>query len=744
MKKNPKSIAEQFDQFIRQSSKLDWTTYPYDPDSRKDRSQQQEIATALMVWKFLRKLLQNNPGLTVAAKRQWIADFILNHPLAQEYELVTTVAQIEALPDTIWRKLLWRENLDFSSYEACLRRLNPEQCQAIADNYEDLFAGIPETPRVLKKSWRDRVKLFFGLTTNHKLLTEDYQDRSRNMSKGAYAFSLLGLDFGFSLYPGGEHNDKKITNQKYTRFFSVKEHIDDFVVNKEDGKYWWLYKTARSNWAFYPHKKVEMKKHVCPGFWMTLIIHTLFWLVSPIALFSSAVFALNYGFGVATWITAAFASPMIIWAIVALLRTAGYYLWKLIWGYMKDNKALKITGIIVLVLIALAIIITVATAVIWFLGYMIGALTTAIGPLLSVMTVLTAAFYLVFLVTCVRENDPLFEYSDIPAFVRFLLHLSVGATTVVLLDKFVVMPVVEFIVRIATIFWDWYTSDLWLSNWIIFSIPFFTLFVYFYDLFLRDEKRFVSLRRTFTWLTRGFMTISIVVMAVLLLKHGTVDFLFFGLAAPGLILSAMFLVVGLSFVMLDQVNQNNIDERLMASKFLSKMDEKIGGLTYKVYVTKIMESKWLPADTMEKWLVIERIQYLAFFFFDEDPQKRVRFLDLMIQKGSLKNLDLLNVYRHDIIIKIGSRKRLDLVQLLMEGNSVATSLEIIESRLSMMEKRMNKAMAIVRMVAAPFIKIAQAVVWLWEKIGQFLGTLKDLWDFFNKRCPYVTQSKYLD
>ncbi len=743
MKKNLKSIAEQFDQFMKQYSKLDWTTYPYDPDLSQDRAQQQEIAHALMVWKFLRKLLQNNPGLTVAAKRQWIAEFIMSHPMAQEYELVTIVAKIEALPDTIWRKLLWRENLDFSSYEACLRRLNPEQCQAIADNYDDLFAGKPQTPRVLKKSWRDRVKLFFGLTTNYKLLTEDYQDRKRNMSKGAYAFSLLGLDFGFSLYPGGQNNDRKITNQKYTRFFSVKEHIDDFVVNKEDGKYWWLYKTARSNWAFYPHKKVEMKKHVCPGFWMTLIIHTLFWLVSPIALFSSAIITLNYGFGTATWITAAFATPMIIWAIVALLRTAGYYLWKLIWGYIKDNKALKTTSIIVLALLAIAIIITVATGVIWFLGYIIGALATAIGPLLSVMTVLAAVFYLFFLVTCVREYDPLFEYSDIPAFVRFLLHLSVGATTVVLLDKFVVMPVVNFIVKIATIFWDWYTSDLWLSNWIIFSIPFFALFVYFYDLFLRDEKRFVGLRRTFTWLTRGFMTISIIVMVILLLKHGTVDFLFFGLA-PGLILSAMFLVVGFSFVMLDQVNQDNIDERLMASKFLSKMDEKIGGLTYKVYVTKIMESKWLPTDTMEKWLIIERIQHLAFLFFDGDPEKRVRFLDLIIQKGSLKNLDFLTVYSHDIVIKIGSRKRLDLIQLVMDGHSISEGLEIIQDRLSMAEKRTDEAMAILRKMTIPFLKIAQAASWSWEKISQFFGTLKDLWDFFNKRCPYVTPSKYLD
>ncbi len=37
----------------------------------------------------------------------------------------------------------------------------------------------------------------------------------------------------------------------------------------------------------------------------------------------------------------------------------------------------------------------------------------------------------------------------------------------------------------------------------------------------------------------------------------------------------------------------------------------------------------------------------------------------------------------------------------------------------------------------------QPFTWMRQKIYRFFATLKDLWDFFNKRCPYVSKSKVL-
>jgi hypothetical protein len=47
-----------------------------------------------------------------------------------------------------------------------------------------------------------------------------------------------------------------------------------------------MYKTVRSNYVLFPNKDVKLSTHVCPGFWFTLLMHFLFWIISPV-LFTS-------------------------------------------------------------------------------------------------------------------------------------------------------------------------------------------------------------------------------------------------------------------------------------------------------------------------------------------------------------------------------------------------------------------------------------------------------------------------
>jgi len=749
MTEKHQKTAKKFQEFLAtrlrevETSKVELTSFPYGKD---ETSQKEKMAmtVALIFWKFLRKLSENMPHYTYTQKekRKFIAAFMAESPIIKENRLAKTVAMIESLPTLIWRKLLWRENIDFSDYEPCLRRLSKEQRKEIENNYHDLFSSEePMTPRVLKKSWRDRIKLFFGIISVKKILENDYQEQERKQSKGAYAFSLLGLDFGFSLYPKGDNNDTKITNKKYTRFFSVKEHINDFIVNKEDGKYWWLYKTARSNYAINPGHEVKMRNHVCPGFWLTLILHFLFWIVSPIALIVTGVVVAKNGLTPLALIPAAFAFTMIIWSVIAVVRTIFNFSNKLI----VKSKIVKVFVITILVTTLIGLVGVIIYYVFTFLWSCVVYLAPICGSLLAVLFILAAIFYIIFFFTCVITSDPAFEYKDVPKFMRALLHLAIFGFAVVMFDKFLAEHVISAIVFIAQGFWGWYTSDLLLSNWFILALGFFGLFMYFYNMFLTDEKRFTGFRKTFTWLSRGFLSLTVIVFVSLFLKSGNVDFVEFGII-PALSASLIFLAFGFSLLMLEQVTPDNIDERMMASEFINKINSKITGLSYKGYISKIMGSKWLlPLTKEERWQMIYQIEAIAFDLFKESRSYRTSFIDLMISKGSIALVKTLSLSRENIERNSYDEKEtFKTVKMIVEGLTIQQAFGAISARRTAYREFSHRAEIVIDVIVYPFVKIYEAISWVCRKIKQFFCTLKDLWDFFNKRCPFVSQPRYLD
>ncbi len=245
---------------------------------------------------------------------------ILSAYVKNQNSFLSLVAMAESLPCSIWRKILWRHNINFESAEAFLRRIEPEQIQAIKDNYADLFVAKTR-PRIL--NWFEKRRSAFSV---ENLLSEEGDFRLRYKSKGSWIFELLNLNFDFSAYPDSE-NDKKSAAKTWKNFLSVKNNTaGDFVVNDEDGRYWALYKSARSNYAWFPNRNVRLKSHICPGFWWTFIVHLVFWLISPLSAAAFLCVSLPAEvslFGlicIALWMTLSAITPF--WCFLAFLKFA--------------------------------------------------------------------------------------------------------------------------------------------------------------------------------------------------------------------------------------------------------------------------------------------------------------------------------------------------------------------------------------------------------------------------------------
>ena len=85
---------------------LEYTNYK--PQDAKD------MQLALVFWKFVREMSwfthpDHDPS---DVKRSFLRSFIESKNVVRDVRLI---AFIEMLPTTVWRKVLWRENIDFQS-----------------------------------------------------------------------------------------------------------------------------------------------------------------------------------------------------------------------------------------------------------------------------------------------------------------------------------------------------------------------------------------------------------------------------------------------------------------------------------------------------------------------------------------------------------------------------------------------------------------------------------------------------
>jgi hypothetical protein len=298
------------------------------------------VIRSLALWRFYHEEVRDEKSETVTA---------FFKPFLSECRQMAVVAMLEQLPTSVWRRILWRENIDYVTPESFLRRLTIEQFIAIRENFLDLS----ERHTVPRAFTRWEVRRYKLTPENPFPPTYCRQTEGHGASKGSWSYNLLKLDFGFNQYPKGEANDYKLVEVSPMRFLSEKNHADDFAVNDEFGKYWWFYQKARSNSVWKPERQVELNDYICPGFWYTLIIHAIFWLISPLcaSAYASTLFAgfnplIYQGFKtVLWWAGTPLALFMPIWCIIAVIRRiaegAG------IWEYVQ-------AGLVIMAMIVVA------------------------------------------------------------------------------------------------------------------------------------------------------------------------------------------------------------------------------------------------------------------------------------------------------------------------------------------------------------------------------------------------------
>lgn len=757
---------EKFYDFLDEKTDQEMKTMSFNYGSNPlGQAEMRKLAVGLAFWKTLRH--EQTKGVSVKMARRILAKFLENDELAAKNRYVKIVAKIESLPTSVWRKLLWRENIDLASYEACLRRLKTEQRKAIMDNYHDLFVDNV-IPRVFKKSLRDRVKIFFKRITVKKLLEEAYNPKRRNPSKGAWAYNLLSLDFGFSLYPKGENDDTEIANRSITRFLSFKEHINDFPVNQDDGKYWWLYKKVRSNYVFHPNKELEILKHVCPGFWKTLIVQTLFWIVSPIALIATGITIIQSGITMKALVVL-FALPMIIWSLAALIKLIwvsliapmGYWCWNYIidplrlwiWNSLSDplkawaiktkkviKKAVKFIYRFVIKPLAVIIIVTWLCYLVICAGELIYWLAPIIGPLLATLVTLTATFYIAFLLFCANKKKPLFRYSNVPKAIKLLMYSSLVATVVVLFDKYLTEIIIKFFVSLGTAIWTWYMENLLIANWAILFTVLLIIFLYFFNMSINNEKKFVKYERWFMRIIGGLLFLTTASFAYIIYEIGII---FIPVLVIGLVFFALVYLFSLSLMMVIEVNEKNIEERERVRwPVIAEL-----GMNYSIsksYITMILKNDWLKElSDGEKELALGTIGRLSYLLFRENEYKRISFIELAIKKGNKNFLEALNDESYHTWRVYGKHELWLIVNHMIKGKTLAEASEIIKE-IGRIEKIGDSIEKIWKALLLPITYPTKKIVRLVKKGWELLLTLRILWVLFNKMCPFVTESKPLE
>ncbi len=274
--KTASSMLELWEKYYnsKKGYKSDWYRLAKKPEINYDKAKMyakwRYIVAALLFWRFI----INNKPETFAQLRKFLDVIIADTKKYNSY--IRAVAMIEYLPKTVWRKLLWRQNIDFMGFETFLRRVSQEQLVGISKAYLEFKDG--KRPNVF--TWYDRNVKWVSFKS---LAKEELDYNGRYATKAAMSYNLFNLDFGFNAYPKGIYDDTKVVEISPMRFLSKKQHADDFSVNKEDGMYWWLYRRARANYVINPKREVVLHKAICPGLWFTLLVHLLFWVISPVA-----------------------------------------------------------------------------------------------------------------------------------------------------------------------------------------------------------------------------------------------------------------------------------------------------------------------------------------------------------------------------------------------------------------------------------------------------------------------------
>ena len=706
----------------------------------------EQILQALTFWQFVRK------EVSVDARKEFCRKFFMD-----PNDLISLVAHIEFLPDKVWRKLLWVENIDFVDYEATLRRMTRDQEHAIVEAVSSLLLPEPAIPKVFLKNFWDMLKVLLGLITPAKLLAGPYGKKSRYFTKGAWAFNLLSIDFGFSLYPHGINDDTQIINKKFSRFLSIKEHINDFVVNREDGVYWLLFKSARSNFVWFSNKKFNLEdyKHVCPGFWKTLLIHLLFWIVSPIGFaimsiiwmktgsFPFQVYSSSFGAfftviqGIGATITCLLLSFTPLWLTLAAIKIVvsllsifiesiappvGRFLIKVGKGIgeiadvideITDTKIAKIVGKILKWLFVSVIILCIFTIIVF--------LCTKIWPFL-----ITFAHFIVSFV-----KDLFLGVSNHP----YSTAWSILALTVIVF-----------------------------SSSVMFSTKFED----------REYARYDKMIRRSVWV---WIIISVIMGYLTFSKENIFDY------GSNFSLMMVYILNFFAFVLISvlgmetmTINMDTVEKRVESKSKACNIPLNMYRGDYdraKLYISKfrnlLMKNEWILSIKYEDYqTLLGKLNEIIDKNYGFCGRNKDRFLFIVLP---IMNQDLVNRLSRDIPKNlIFDIDKFHYLHCLCDGMSYKDALKETmygvsvnkkkNERKNRRQKKFDHLFVVVaawsnKFIFKPTLLFLGILVWplvkLWQGVAQaakwlkrFSLTLKDLWSLFNERCPYISKSEFLE
>lgn len=719
----------------------------------RDTLLKSRIVDALSFWKFIELFVRfdyEKSQQEAWSERQDKLSQFIHDP----NPLIALVATLESIPTSVWRRILWKANIDFMSFESFLRRIHPEQIVQIRQCYEALYQKR-EVPQIFSRTERWRK----GITLD-KIFSETYYYHERYVSKGAMSYNLADLDIGFNAYPKGVANDYMIYEVSPLRFLSKKNHADDFIVNQEFGKYWWFYRTARSNYVFRPDEEVELNTHICPGFWYTFIVHSIFWIFSP---------------------------AFYLWTINALATWKDYYDWWLIFPILFG--LLTPLWFLAALVKFTAILLTKGAVKQWYekhskpigkvaeyLG--IGALVTLAAVTIGALTVLffLAGQYLLGTggaLWCITMTYGAIAYlshcKEVKKKPKLIFVLPIILTSIAIIGKFIVgypdlaERIMDFFLTMVFVFWDsvlWFYDILaniaWALGWpgfltlgtlFVLAIGGNCFFLYLEGQPTERQKRMYTIIDRFTF-ALGFFIVagSLGGIGYFVLIIGVSSSYFWGLiwlVLAGAGYATLLFVLSRRAVIADPVT------KFVSSRLESHDNQKYNELGQKLNYRAISRNQWLKSLTQEPewWFYVSRIISINEALFDYEERWIVRWrLNYILSHINEKSFEELQK-SYGKIPQLDSPLRFVVVQNILSGMAYREAHKKAirkHNRSKALQTWGKKVLYVIFFLPIMIFKVLFFIFAFLAKTIEIAKTLKRLYTLFNERCPFVSRPRTLE
>ncbi|MDR2540981.1 MAG: hypothetical protein LBD11_04290 [Candidatus Peribacteria bacterium] len=743
----------------------------------RNLSQKVAIRKALIFWEFTKKEFEGEYK-SAGERLEFLEDFV-HH----ENPYLALVAKAEMLPTLVWEKILWRYNIDYSSLENFLRRIffeeNTYQREAIQTNWNDIYVEKKQ-PQVLKKRFWDHLgqsvyvaMKWLGL---EKYVPDFTSFKGERLSKVAWAYNFIGLDFGFALYPVEGSDEKETLTadsplvDQFGKVLSKKAHENDFATNNVDGIYWFLYRFLRT-WGFMLFKrKVKLNGWVCPSFWSTVIGVPAFLALPFLSLVVTPLI------GIWAWIISL---PTLLWALFwvlvvigALIGGIGYKIWTKVYPAVKKRSKTLSRFLIVgtaglLSLISLLLVGSIAIAlrkVALFALSLVKLFFVTFPWYLSIPLTLVAVVVVGLLVLRIpivkSTNDTIKEITKLP-WLKYML-LALGGLIVIILGYHFVA---EFLLALGSLWGTLKTIGSFLAtNWAYFVAPLVWIGALFYFIHeLGKDYDTQALHRN-----RMILVALVAIIDVLLFSFGVTHlwgFEFF-LILPFLYL-ILFVVALTEEVIIDKKRKDEvvsslqrcdlkINSELRNSLYIVMKDQNVAPTV----VGDKISSLWYYMKNFPSYLGDNSANIFNFIF------KKAKSLkwELIENKEPQVKQDLV---QH--LEKIESKYRKHALLFYLQGKTweeIAVAMEEIKKESSLFAEKERKreekkakrrarrkkisswfaSLAIWKFfrslwygITRPFVWVWYSFVWVWKTIVK----LKFIYEEMKEYCPRNTPRKPL-